>query len=132
MDRKLDYSSSKDEKLLGWPFWGGALFGVDFYESDLKYINQIKNHRLYRVVSGASYDMRMNLIRFSDTQVLQWTFSRIIFFEQFLNDPACPPRVKSFLYFLIGNWRTDVDFSGQTELFNHRRPLIEKWMEKCR
>lgn len=132
MDRKLDYHNDKDEELLGWPFFCGALWKVDFYKSDLKYINQIKNHRLYRVVSGAPYDMRNNLIKFSDTQLLQWTFSRIIFFEQFLQDPDCPPRVKRFLCFLIGNWRTDVDFCGQTELFNLRRPLIEKWMEKCR
>lgn len=132
MDRKLDYRNLKDEKLLGWPFYGGALWKIDFYESDLQYINQIKNHRLYRVVSGAPYDIRMNLIKFSNTQILQWTFSRIIFFEQFLEDPDCPPRVKSFLYFTIGNWRTDIDFCGATELFKRRRPLIEKWMEKCR
>ena len=130
MDGKLDYR--KDAELLGWPFWSGHCWGIDFYESDLKYINKIKSHRLYRVVSGAPYNVRWNLAKLSNDQVLQWTFSKIIFFEQFLQDPNCPPRVKNFLYFTVGDWRTDISLCGKTELFSLRRPLIEKWMEKCR
>lgn len=129
MNRKLDYF--KDADLLGAPFFCGYMFGCEFYESDLKYMNPIKSHPLYRIVTGKTHGIQ-NLAKLSKTQCLQRTFSQIIFYEQFLNNPDCSPNVKKFLYFLIGDYLTDINLCGASEIFIQRRPLIEKWMEKCR
>lgn len=148
-DRKLDlHRGSKDFKMLGWPFVAALFFEIDFYESDLKSINYIKSHPLFRYVNGNAFGKTTNTVGIS----MDVYFVHTVFFEQFLDDQNLTPRVQFWLRTYLGNMykimesfgieitdkegnyvfdeKGEIKTTSYAEIFAIRRPLIEKWLER--
>ena len=86
-----------------------------------KYMRKIKSHKLYRAVSGKiKGDPKINKEQ------------TIVFLEQFIEDPECPPDIKDWLYWWVGALYGELKDAGRYKDFERHRFLIERWQEICR
>lgn len=140
----------KDNRILGWPFELAAGYGVTFYESDLKYINNvIKSDKIYRMIIHAqnleicgtnnpdNYGKEIHGIKMvSSSDFFHRLFiektNLIQFLNKFLDDPKCPIRVKGFLCRYIGRDLGCAKVNGTYKIFLQRSFLAERWLEICR
>ena len=146
VDRKLNlHRGGKDYNTLGRPFVTAVFFYIDFYESDLKSINYIKSHQLFRYVNGDVFGNGMG-------ESMNTYFVQIVFYEQFLDDPNLTKRVNFWLGTYLGNLYKivesfDIDITDEhgnyvvdkqgnrktipaDEIFALRRLMVERWLER--
>ena len=140
----------KNNSVLGWPFELATGYGVTFYESDLKYINNvIKSDKIYRMIVHA-HNMEISGTNNPDeygkeidgTKMVASSeyFHRLFiektnliqFLNKFLNDPKYPIRVKGFLYRFIGQELGCAKINGTYQDYLQRSFFAQRWMEICR
>ena len=150
VDRKLEWGDRDVENnRIGTPFIIGKFFNIDLYESDLGYIdNNIKSHPLFRYINGNVFGEK----ELSKKQRINTKFVQIVFYEKFIEDPNCPPRVYYVIKILLGKWyeelnRYPIDITDEhgnyvvdkkgnrkqitaDEIFALRRPMVERWLER--
>lgn len=142
--------SLKKQKYLPWPFnYAKNWYGVELFESDLKYINNvIISDKIYRLIAQAhkintSFVVTtMDPESYNDPKVISTEEgvlrdliemgNAINFFKKFLDDDKCPNRVKYFLWQWIGNQFGYVKVAEAYDALKQRMFLIERWQEICR
>jgi len=96
-------------------------------KKDFEYMSrEIYSHKIYRFLfeRGSQWD---------NSKRLDWLSQQVVFYEQFLNDPDCPPRVRKELAWYLGYVRGQLkEVKVFFENFQQRRFLIERWQEICR
>lgn len=155
IDRKLNYNDREDQRRIGAPFLMAMRYRpkIDLYESDLGYIdNNIKSHPLFRYINGKVFGRKKDKMKISDEESINTDFVQIVFYEQFLDAPNCPPRVCYIIKNLLGKWyeqlnRCHIDITDEQgnyvvdekgnrkqitadEIFALRRPMVERWLER--
>lgn len=143
-----DKKTTQTPESLPWPFNYARLWdGVELYEKDLNYINNvITSDKMYRLIRQA-HEINTNFIRtnkpdeYDDPRVIStqdglWRDfvelrNAIHFFSKFLDDQNCPLRVKYFLWQWIGNYMGYMKFYGVYDNYVALSFLTERWMEKC-
>lgn len=139
---------TQKQKSLPWPFnYAEHWYGVKLQGDDLDYINNViisdKKYRLIRQAHeiNTSFISTNNPDEYNDPNVISheeglWRNfvemgNCIHFFEQFLDDKNCPPRVKYFLYKWIGNNLGYIKFYDVYDNYIQRSFLRKRWMETC-
>ena len=139
---------TQKRKSLPWPFnYAEHWYGVKLQGDDLDYINNvITSDKKYRLIRQAheintSFVITNNPNEYDDTNVILdeeglWRNfvemgNCIHFFEQFLDDKNCPPRVKYFLYEWIGNNLGYIKFCDVYDDYIQCTFLRERWMATC-
>ena len=137
---------TEKRKSLPWPFnYAKLWYGVELQGDDIDYINNViisKCIKEYRLIRQA-HEINTSFIRttdpekYNDPKVISVedgilrTFIEISdadhFFEQFLDDKNCPPRVRLFLYKWIGNQRGAVKSNSMYDDYIQRSFLTELW-----
>ena len=115
---------------LGNPFQSAKHWKISFYESDVKYIeNVIKKHKLYRII----YKQGIEDVVLDTVEQIRRYKTEIKFLTPFMNDVKCPKSVSNFLYCYIGNLRARLQECGyQLKHLEREQFLLDKWMETCR
>lgn len=129
---------------LPWPFnYAKHWYDVELHGADIDYINNviISKHE-YRLIRQAhkintSFIISTNSDEYDDPKVISTetgvfrsfveTSNADHFFEQFLDDENCPPRVKYFLYKWIGNQRGAIKLNDMYDDYVRRSFLTELW-----
>ncbi|MBR6838719.1 MAG: hypothetical protein IKM94_04090 [Alphaproteobacteria bacterium] len=98
-----------------------VLPSILFNEIDIRYIETtMQTDRLYRLVSGrAGGESRKNNKLFL-----------VIWLEQFLAEPNCPPHVRQAIIRNIGIIRANNN--GKNKSGNANNFIAQRWMETCR
>ena len=135
---------SETRKSLPWPFnYAKHWYAIELQENDIDYINSvIISNKMYRLIRQAheintSFIITTDRDEYNDPRVIsiETLVSRSFvetsnadhFFEQFLDDENCPPRVKCFLYKWIGDQRGAIKLNGMYGDYVLRSFLTESW-----
>lgn len=137
---------TEKRKSLPWPFnYAKLWYGVELQEDDIDYINNviiskcIKEYRLIRQAHeiNTSFIRTTNPENYDNPKIISIETGNLRdfvetgnadhFFEQFLDDKNCPPRVKFFLFKWIGNQRGAVKSNGMYDDYIQRSFLTELW-----
>ena len=134
---------------LPWPFnYAKNWYGVELYESDLIYINNVvTSDKMYRLILQAhnintSFVCVTNPEKYDDQHIISFTEGRwrdvveigndICFFTKFLDDPNCPLRLKFFFFQWIGQYLGYIRYNKLYNDYLQRSFLAQRWMEICR
>ena len=135
---------TEKRKSLPWPFYYAKhWYGVELQGPDLDYINNvITSDKMYRLIRQA-HEINTGFMRttnpeeYDDPDVISietgvWrdfveVGNAIHFFEKFLDDEICPPRVKYFLYKWIGNQRGYIKLNDMHDDYILRSCFTESW-----
>ena len=120
---KLDITDENVIEQLGFPFYYWVYYGrFTITKQDLEYLEKIKNHPCFPIISEASRSL---------ASTLDWANTRIneiVFYELFYKDSNCPHGVKNILFAIIGLNRGNLEEINMLNLLDYRYHSVELWI----